>query len=86
MNRVTEKDLKAIIKRLNEATGANVEHYTDGVPSPFNYHLSCAYGGYALHQFGETGSGVRDVFSSGHTTKRDLYNRISAYLEGMQNC
>ena len=26
------------------------------------------------------GGGVRDVFSCGHVTKRDLYNRMSAYL------
>ena len=45
-----------------------------------NTFVSGAYCGVSLHQTMNEGGGVRDVFSCGHVTKRDLYNRMHAYL------
>lgn len=85
--RINEKDLKAVIERLNIITNKPVSEYTkwDGKyqANIGNYHLDCAYGGYALQQFTNVNGGVRDIFG-GHFTKRELYDRIHAYLSGIE--
>lgn len=85
--RITDKDLEAVVKRINSVTGMPLEPYAniDGkfVAQIGNYHLSHAYGGVCLHRMQTDGGGVQDVFSSGHETKRELYNRMQAFLIGM---
>ena len=74
--RVTEKDLKNLVARLNKMAGFdNPEYSTIGA-----YCLSFAYGGVSLHRYVNERGGVTDVFRSGHVPKRDLYNRIHAYI------
>jgi hypothetical protein len=41
------------------------------------FELSMAYGGYSLRLGGTS------PLNCGHTTKRDLYNRINAFIEGI---
>ena len=77
--RVTQKDLECLVERLNVAAGFNNPKYS----TVGSYTLSYAYGGVSLHQYTSKHGAVRDVFSSGHITKKDLYNRLRAYLEGM---
>ncbi len=88
MNTITLKFLQAQVDRLNRVTNSPMESYVqqDGrcIGQIGNYHLSGAYGGYALHRMETTGGGVSDVFQCGHTTKRDLSNRISAMLCGIE--
>ena len=90
MTRITERDLEALVERINRTAGTPTEMYTrnpDGTftPNARNYHLSGAYGGYALHQLGGEGTGTRDVLGSGHVPKRELYNRMSAYVNGLES-
>ena len=84
MERTTQKQLEFLCERINNAKKTPAKPYEriDGslVGQIGNYHLSGAYGGVCLHQTMTEGGGVRDVFSCGHVTKRDLYNRMSAYL------
>lgn len=88
--RVTEKDLEAVVARINRVMGTPAEPYAkEGdkyVPQAKCYHLSHAYGGVALHQMSDTPgcTGVRDVFS-GHETKRVLYEKMQAFLEGVSS-
>ena len=49
-----------------------------------NYHLSGAYGGYALHRMDNESGGVRDVFGCGHQPKRELANRMHAFISGLE--
>jgi hypothetical protein len=91
MQRITEKFLRAQISNLNRATGHTDEIYRvddSGRVIGGNagtYCLSGAYGGWALHQMSASGgTGVNDVFSSGHMPARELSNRISAFARGMQ--
>lgn len=82
--RITEKHLKAVIMRLNAATGNHPKPYDDeGRPNVGNYHLSHAYGGVCLHRMVSAGGGVEDVFGCGHVPKRELYNRATAYVDGL---
>jgi len=90
MERTTQKQLEFLCKRINTARQTPAKPYEriDGslVGQIGNYHISGAYGGVSLHQTMTTGGGVRDVFGCGYVTKRDLYNRMSAYLAGVTSC
>jgi hypothetical protein len=86
--RVTQSDLTRAIADLNERTNSPAlpaDRDSDGKyrANVGNFHLSGAYGGYALHRMANEGGGVTDVFRSGHIPARDLYNRINAMLDGL---
>lgn len=86
MTRVTRKDLDAIVARINRMTDSPAEPYRkEGdryVANVGNYHLSGAYGGWALHQIVTDGGGVRDVLQSGHVPARELQGLLFAYIAG----
>jgi hypothetical protein len=90
MDRITIKTLRALCERLNRETDSPLEPYTRDATGRFvanvgNYHISQAYGGYCLHRMvGETG-GVTCPLYSGHIPARDLYERMHAYLRGMDD-
>jgi len=92
MERTTRKQLEFLCARINAAQQSPATPYErseiDGSPIAQigHYHLSGAYGGVSLHQMANVSGGVRDVFNCGHVTKRDLYNRMGAYLAGVASC
>lgn len=98
MQRITDANLQAVVDRINRETGMPMKSYdvpkTDAerlmysgsqVPQAGNYHLSWAYGGVSLHRMSLTPgcSGISDVFRSGHMPKRELYERMYAFLAGL---
>ena len=90
MNRITNAHLKAVVDRINRATKSPMEPWTkrsDGINQAQigNYHLSEAYGGVSLHRMVSEGGGVSDVLGTGHVTKRDLANRMQAFLRGLES-
>ena len=84
MERTTRKQLDFLCARINSAKKtppAPYENVNDKLIGQIgNFHLSGAYGGVCLHQTMNEAGGVRDVFSCGHVTKRDLYQMMHAYL------
>ncbi len=82
--RITDKELRAVIDRINVVTGSPAKPYVDGKPQAGCYHLSGAYGGVALHRMACTGTGVHDIFY-GHGTKRELYDKMQAWLAGYEH-
>ena len=88
MERITRAQLDAAVDMLNHMTGNNSKPYRENggkwVANLGNYHINGAYGGVALHQMCNEGGGIRDIFSSGHMTKRELFDRIHAYRYGIQ--
>ena len=77
------------IDRLNEITGnpmASYLRYKDDtyVAQVGNYHLSHAYGGVTLNQMSNIHGGIHETFSCGHVPKRDLFNRLCAYIDGIE--
>lgn len=84
MNTITLKFLEAQVLQINHAMGSPLAPYVQHVAQIGNYHLSGAYGGVALHRMENESGGVSDVFRCGHVTKRDLSNRISAMLAGIE--
>lgn len=91
MNTITKSNLQAVVDRINRMTGSPLEPYTrtGEVPSQKykanigNYHLSGAYGGYALYQMNTDGGGITDVLRVGHVSKRELYNLMHAFIRGL---
>ena len=83
INRVTEKQLQAIVDRINTMTGSPLEPYANGKAQIGNYHLSHAYGGVCLHRMHNEGGGVSSPLSVGHVTKRELANLMYAYICGL---
>jgi hypothetical protein len=89
MDRITEKDLKAIAARINEVTGSPMATWTrtdDGgmVANVGNYHLSFAYGGVNLERVTNQGGGVTCPLGMGHGPKRALWDKMQAFLSGLE--
>lgn len=87
MHRITERDLEAVVERINRMLDKPLVPWSrrDGklVANIGNYHISLAYGGAALHQTVSEGGGIRDVFSSGHIPKRELYYQMQSFITGI---
>ena len=89
MERITNAHLDARIALLNAYTKNPDKTYTQdelGVKSNVgNYHLSCAYGKYTLHQVHNERGGISEPLGSGHIfTKRELFNAINLFLAGIK--
>lgn len=84
MNRITDKHLQAKIDYLNKITSSPSMPYVGSVAQIGCYHLSHAYGGVCLHRMCNSTGGVSDIFSTGHTTKRELAGLIEAFTRGIE--
>jgi hypothetical protein len=87
--RITQKMLERLVDRINQITGQPETSYTKDKDGRYranvgNYHLDYAYGGVALEQMSTDGGGVHSVFGCGHVTKRELYNRLHAFINGLE--
>jgi hypothetical protein len=87
--RITEKQLQAVVDRLNRITGSPLEPYAkvDGAYAAQvgNYHLSHAYGGVCLHRMHNESGGVSSPLSTGHVSKRELLGLLHAYINGIES-
>jgi hypothetical protein len=85
--KITEKDLEAVVNRLNLVAKTPTESWKKvngkNVSNEGNYHIGYEYGGYCLYQMTNDGGGVRNVLSCGITTKRELYHSMQAYISGI---
>lgn len=89
MDRITDKNLQAVVDRINQITGNPMQPYVKDDSGQYhaqigNYHLSGAYGGKSLHRMVGAGGGITDVFGCGHVPKRELYNRMHAFIRGLE--
>jgi len=83
--RVTEKQLEAIVDRINKATNQPATPYTKTPSGPKanigNYHLGFQYGGVSLQQMHNEGGGVNVIFET--SPKRELADKMHAFLFGI---
>lgn len=87
MQRITKVDLQNIVFRINKHMGKPIEPYSK-VQGKFianigNYHLDSAYGGHQLVQMQSEGGGI-SVVLGGYVSKRVIYERMHAFLKGLQ--
>lgn len=87
-DRITDKHLQALRNRINIITGSPMEYMTtiDGkrTINVGHYHISGAYGGVCLHRTINESGGVTCPIGMGHVPKRDLYNRMVAFIAGLE--
>jgi len=91
--RITEKDLQSCCDTLNDLFGYAAGCYTKKPeggykPNQNVYHIDHAYGGVSLVQMSsrEGCTGVSDVHGVyGRYTKRELYERMNAYIAGIND-
>ncbi len=88
MTRVTVAHLQAVIDRINRETDSPMQPYAPDADGRLRaqigcYHLSRAYGGFALHRMVTEGGGVSSPLSTGHIPARELLGRIHAFLAGI---
>lgn len=88
--RITEKHLQFIVDQINQVTGSPMTSHTKTDDGKFyanigNYHLSHAYGGVCLHRMSNLGGGVSTPLSHGHVPKRQLYDMMVSYLDGLRD-
>jgi hypothetical protein len=80
MNKVTQRDLEAVIKRLNAQAGfQDAKYSTVGA-----YTLDGAYGGWQLQKYVNERGGVTVISTGGFITKRELYNQVYTLLNVLE--
>ena len=89
MERITKDDLERRVAYLNRITGSPAESYTRDDDGKYranigNYHLCGDYGGWQLHRMQTDGGGITDVLGGGYQSKRELYNRLNAFIQGIE--
>ncbi len=88
MNRITKKQLQSRIETINSILNRPATPYSqvDGklVANIGNFSLSQCYGGYCVHLMVNDGGGVSTPIWYGHIPARDAYERLSAFIAGLQ--
>ncbi len=87
--RITDKQLQAMIDRLNRITNNPAEPWTRGEDGHNranigNYHLSFAYGGIDMHRMVNEGGGCESL-NGGHGTRRELEGFLRGMLRGIES-
>ena len=86
MDRITNKQLQYLVDCINTLTGNSLAYCTRDADkfkaNIGNYHIYSAYGAQGLHQTMNEGGGVHEII--GLSTKRELYNKLQAFISGLQ--
>ena len=87
MQRITQRDLEGLCDRLNKLTGSPETEWTrtnnTTTANIGNYHIDYSVGGVCLYRMENTGGAVSCPLVDYHTPKKELYNRIQAYIYGI---
>jgi hypothetical protein len=88
MNRITKTQLIARIETINSILQRPATPYTqvDGklTANIGNFSLSQCYGGFGVHLMTNESGGVSTPIWAGHIPARDAYERLSAFIAGLQ--
>ena len=84
----TRKELDRLVELINEKTGSpktSWERLENGTlkAKVDNFHISGAYGGVCLHRMVTDGGGVMSYFGGGFVSKRELADKMRAFLDGL---
>jgi hypothetical protein len=80
--RITESDLYAAVRRLNDTAGMGVQ--ANGTNQPGAYYLQGAYGGWQLQRNRLDGRGCESI-TDGYIRKPALYDLIHAVIRGYES-
>ena len=84
--RITDRDIEAVIKQINEATGNPIESYSKDNAGRFRANIGCytfyaCHGVRALDQIISSGGGVKRILTA--STNRELYNMLHSFKSGI---
>ena len=82
--RITRAMLESKAATINSLLEKPADCLSGGQWCIGNFHIDGAYGGYALHQVANDAGGTHDVFWSGHMTARQLFDRMTSFISGIQ--
>lgn len=89
MERITTLKLEYVAGRINKATNSPMNAYTRfGNKYTLNvghHHVHGACAGYQLQRICNASGGVTCPLGEGYTTKRELYEKMRAYLAGLEH-
>ena len=90
--RITLADIEQQVALLNTITGSPMTPWSK-LETPEgghtmsanigNYHVSQQYGGVCIHRMHSAGGGVSTPIFYGHLPKRDAFNRLVAFIQGV---
>jgi hypothetical protein len=85
---ITLSMLKNKIEYLNQITNSPVKPYSEVngkiIANIDNFHLYQAYGAFGLHRMVNEGGGVTQNHIYGLHTKRELFDRLSVLINGIE--
>jgi len=89
MERITRAQLDYLVSKINKQLNRPEEPYSKDAAGRYkanigNFHISGAYGGVSLEETCTDGGGVTSTFRCGHVSKRELYTRLVAFLDGIE--
>ena len=84
--RITERDLKSLIDRINVLTNSPDRPYnvTTGKSNVGCFCMSAAYGGYNVERIVNQSGGVTSPLGGGYHPKRVIYDRLRAFILGLE--
>lgn len=87
--RVTEKMLNQRIDYLNRLTNSPTEPWSHDESGKMkanigHFYLSGAYGGVCLHRMMSDSGGVSTPLGQGHRPKRELFDQLCAFIDGIE--
>jgi hypothetical protein len=88
MDRITEKHLNSLVAYINQLTNSPAESWTKGTDDRYhsnvgNFHLDWAYGGVTLARMVNTSGGISQPLGGGFDTKRELFEKLHAFIRGI---
>jgi hypothetical protein len=89
-DRITDKHLKSLVDYINTITDSPKESYKLGQDGRYHAQIGCycldyAYSGVQLQRICNDGGGVSQPIGGGYGTKRELYEKLQAYIRGIQD-
>ena len=86
--RITQKHLEGMVSRLNRLTNSPETYMSDiggrRVINIGHFHIDGAYGGVNLVRTCTDGGGISSPIGGGFCTKRELYEKLYAYIRGIE--
>lgn len=83
--RITDRDLENLVKRINKITGSPEECYKNNVAQVGNYCIDVAYSGVRLVRVISDKGGITVISHDGFGTKKELYNFMIGFINGLEN-
>ena len=87
MDKVREKDLYAVLERMNRVVNGRPDTYVPETREfvPGAYRIDGAYGGWRVERIeGVNGTVEGDVLLTGYVSRRALYQAMQAFLRGVE--